>query len=77
MPDRHVLLLTGTPGVGKTTVISKVVAKLNRARLAGFYTEEIRVHGERRRRSPQLGDAADRGRPASDPHAAYRSPVAL
>ena len=43
----HVLLLTGRPGVGKTTVIRKVAAGLA-GRLGGFYTEEIRVDGERR-----------------------------
>ena len=44
----HVLLLTGRPGVGKTTVIRKVAAGLAGRRLGGFYTEEIRVDGERR-----------------------------
>lgn len=44
----HVLLLTGRPGVGKTTVIRKVAVSLAGRRLGGFYTEEIRVAGERR-----------------------------
>jgi nucleoside-triphosphatase len=44
----HVLLLTGSPGVGKTTALRKVVAGLGRRRLSGFYTEEIRRRGERR-----------------------------
>jgi len=44
---RHVLLLTGRPGVGKTVVVQKVVASLPGWRLAGFYTEEIRVAGQR------------------------------
>lgn len=44
----HVLLLTGRPGVGKTTVIRKVAAGLAGRRLGGFYTEEIRVDRERR-----------------------------
>src|SRR5262249_17997579 len=44
----RLLLLTGRPGVGKTTVIRKVVAGLTGHRLAGFYTEEIRLApGER------------------------------
>ncbi len=47
MPAR-VLLLAGVPGVGKTTVIRKVAASLRDRRLGGFYTEEIRVRGERR-----------------------------
>ncbi len=44
---RHILLLTGRPGVGKTTVIRRVADGLQGTRLRGFYTEEIREHGER------------------------------
>jgi nucleoside-triphosphatase len=43
----HVLLLTGTPGIGKTTVIRRAAAGLEAKGLRGFYTEEIREHGER------------------------------
>jgi len=43
-----ILLLTGVPGVGKTTVLRKVADGLPDSRLAGFYTEEIRSGGERR-----------------------------
>ncbi|MEE9169973.1 MAG: NTPase [bacterium] len=40
------ILITGRPGVGKTTIIKKVAAHFgNRAR--GFYTEEIRKQGKR------------------------------
>jgi nucleoside-triphosphatase len=46
-PAPHVLLLTGLPGVGKTTVIRALAARLPGIALAGFYTEEIRVAGER------------------------------
>ena len=46
--ERHVLLITGGPGSGKTTVIRKVAAALSGRRLGGFYTEEIRVGGERK-----------------------------
>jgi len=42
-----VLLLTGRPGVGKTTVIKHVAEKL-KPRPRGFYTEEVREKGERR-----------------------------
>ncbi|MEM2944210.1 MAG: NTPase [Methanomassiliicoccales archaeon] len=40
------ILITGIPGVGKTTVIKKVVEKLGE-RCGGFYTEEIRSEGIR------------------------------
>lgn len=46
----HVLLLTGSPGIGKTTVIRKVASEIKRQhciRLGGFVTEEIR-QGEQR-----------------------------
>ncbi len=41
-------LLTGSPGVGKTTVIRKVAASLAELHPAGFYTAEIREKGVRR-----------------------------
>lgn len=41
------VLLTGPPSCGKTTVIRRVVERLGNLRLAGFYTEEIRHHGQR------------------------------
>lgn len=43
---RH-LLLTAMPGAGKTTVIRRL-AELAPQGAVGFYTEEIRVRGERR-----------------------------
>ena len=43
----HALLLTGVPGVGKTTIVSKVAAGLSGRRSRGFVTDEIR-EGERR-----------------------------
>lgn len=39
------ILLTGEPGVGKTTVIKRVLSGLENA--GGFFTEEIREHGKR------------------------------
>ena len=43
----RLLLITGSPGAGKTTVIRKVADSLSGRKLGGFYTEEIRVRGER------------------------------
>lgn len=40
------LLITGRPGVGKTTLIKRLVASLP-GRLGGFYTEELREGGRR------------------------------
>jgi nucleoside-triphosphatase len=40
------ILLTGVPGVGKTTVIRKIVALMGDD-AAGFYTEETREAGKR------------------------------
>jgi len=42
-----VLLLTGAPGVGKTTAIRAVAASLASRRLGGFFTEEVRAGGAR------------------------------
>ncbi len=44
---RRAILLTGAPGVGKTTVIRKVAAGLGGWTIRGFTTEEIRSGGER------------------------------
>jgi nucleoside-triphosphatase len=41
------LLLTGTPGCGKTTVLERVAEHLGDLRLAGFLTRELREHGQR------------------------------
>jgi len=42
------LLLTGRPGVGKTTVVRAAARKLVGCQPVGFYTEEVRVGRERR-----------------------------
>jgi nucleoside-triphosphatase len=42
------ILLTGRPGVGKTTVIRRLADLLASRAIAGFYTEEIREAGQRR-----------------------------
>ena len=42
------LLLTAAPGTGKTTVMRRLAERLGDARIAGFYTAEIRARGARR-----------------------------
>ena len=46
-PRSRLLSLTGVPGVGKTTVIRRVAGLLAGQRVAGCYTEELRVGGQR------------------------------
>jgi len=41
------LLLTGSPGVGKTTALRRVCDTLQIQPIRGFYTEEMRVGGAR------------------------------
>jgi nucleoside-triphosphatase len=40
-------LLTGRPGVGKTTLVQAIVARMASVKMAGFYTAEIRIKGSR------------------------------
>jgi len=42
------ILITGQPGIGKTTLIKKIVRQLADLRPVGFYTEEIRESGVRK-----------------------------
>ena len=42
------ILITGLPGVGKTTVIKKLCAQVAHLNPVGFYTEEIRERGVRK-----------------------------
>ncbi len=42
------ILITGVPGIGKTTLIRKMLAEAADLNPAGFYTEEIREEGIRR-----------------------------
>jgi len=44
--SRH-LLLTGSPGCGKTTLLVRFAARVAELHRAGFYTEEVRVAGIR------------------------------
>lgn len=40
-------LLVGKPGVGKTTLLLKVVERISNLSTGGFFTQEIREHGKR------------------------------
>jgi nucleoside-triphosphatase len=42
------ILITGTPGVGKTTLVRKIAAGLAHRRPVGFYSTEIREGGKRK-----------------------------
>ena len=42
------ILITGLPGCGKTTAIMKIAAELDREKVAGFYTQEIREDNARK-----------------------------
>jgi nucleoside-triphosphatase len=41
------LLLTGEPGVGKTTVLRRVASGIEPGRVGGFLTDEVRKQGRR------------------------------
>ncbi len=47
VPLAHAILLTGVPGVGKTTVIRRIADALVGRRIRGFTTEDIREGGQR------------------------------
>jgi len=40
-------LITGKPGVGKTTLVQKIIKQMGSINMAGFYTSEIRCTGLR------------------------------
>jgi len=42
------ILITGYPGVGKTTLIKKLIEKLKDFKAIGFYTTEIKEEGARK-----------------------------
>jgi nucleoside-triphosphatase len=43
----HNILLTGKPGIGKTTAIKTIIEKLDAREVAGFWSKEIRERGTR------------------------------
>jgi len=46
-PSARNILLTGPPACGKTTAIRRLIERLADVHLAGFYTQELREHGQR------------------------------
>jgi nucleoside-triphosphatase len=46
--EKKNILITGVPGVGKTTLIKRISYELQHLHPAGFFTEEIRVEGVRK-----------------------------
>src|SRR5210317_2017818 len=40
-------LITGKPGVGKTTLVQEIIKRMGSVNMAGFYTSEIRCSGSR------------------------------
>jgi nucleoside-triphosphatase len=47
-PTNKNLLITGLPGIGKTTLIKKISEELKHLHPVGFYTTEIREEGTRK-----------------------------
>ena len=47
MMEKKNILITGLPGVGKTTLVRKLVEELKQLHPVGFYAEEIREEGTR------------------------------
>ena len=47
-PKKKNILITGLPGIGKTTLIKKLSSGLRDLNPVGFYTEEIREQGVRK-----------------------------
>ena len=41
------IFITGLPGVGKTTLVKRIIAELDPVQITGFYTAEIRKRGVR------------------------------
>jgi len=42
------LLITGSPGIGKTTLLKEIIEQAGNISFAGFYTQEIRDHRGKR-----------------------------
>ncbi|GAI61895.1 unnamed protein product [marine sediment metagenome] len=53
------ILLTGLPGCGKTTAVMQIIESLDREKVAGFYTQEIRENNIRKGFSWKRLDGTD------------------
>ena len=53
------ILLTGTPGCGKTTAIIKIAENLKDIKISGFYTKQIRQNDKRTGFSFKILDGAE------------------
>lgn len=69
----HALLLTGPPGVGKTTVLRRAAGMLSDLEISGFLTDEIREGGRREGFRIETFD----GRSAVLAHVRIRSPYRI
>jgi nucleoside-triphosphatase THEP1 len=45
-PVKINILVTGLPGIGKTTLVKQLIYRISLSLPVGFYTEEIRQEGE-------------------------------
>lgn len=46
--EKKNILISGLPGIGKTTLIKKLCMELKHRKPVGFYTEEIKIEGQRK-----------------------------
>ncbi|MBD3407179.1 MAG: NTPase [Candidatus Lokiarchaeota archaeon] len=44
---KHNILLTGRPGIGKSTAIKKIAERIDTVEIGGFWSQEIKVRGKR------------------------------
>ncbi len=69
------LLLTGNPGIGKTTIIRNVIAQMGN-KAGGFYTEEITGPGGRKGFRLITLDGKEKAQTATIAHVDLRDPKA-